>query len=143
MRKFIILFSIILIIVALVTINYKEFKREKNSVIAYNLEFEKNLQKEILGLDLTTIINKVINNNEKNNVEIGQDKRYINNETNSINIDIWMTDTEETYTMEMLYNGGVENFVQYYGNIYFKCTKIEYHKETGKVSYLYFEQVSE
>lgn len=142
MRKFIILFSIILIIVALVTINYKEFKREKNSIIAYNLEFEKNLQKEILGLDLTTIINKVINNNEKNNVEIGQDKRYINNGTNSINVDIWMTDTEETYPMEMLYNGGVENFVQYYGSIYFKCTKIEYHKETGKVSYLYFEQVS-
>ena len=107
MRKFIILFSIILIIVALVTINYKEFKREKNSVIAYNLEFEKNLQKEILGLDLTTIINKVINNNEKNNVEIGQDKRYINNGTNSINVDIWMTDTEETYPMEMLYNGGL------------------------------------
>lgn len=143
MKKFIILFSIILIIVAVVTINYKGFQREKNSVIAYNLEFEKNLQKEILGLDLTTIINKVINNNEKNNVEIGQNKRYINNGTNSINIDIWMTDTEETYPMEMLYNGGVENFVQYYGNIYFKCTKIEYHKETGKVSYLYFEQVSE
>ena len=143
MRKFIILFSIILIIVALVTINYKEFKREKNGVIAYNLEFEKNLKKEILGLDLTTIINKVINNNEKNNVEIGQDKRYINNGINSINIDIWMTDTKETYPMEMLYNGGVENFVQYYGNIYFKCTKIDYHKQTGKVSYLYFEQVSE
>ena len=143
MKKIIILFSIILIIVALVTINYKEFKREKNGVIAYNLEFEKNLKKEILGLDLTTIINKVINNNEKNNVEIGQDKRYINNGTNSINIDIWMTDTKETYSMEMLYNGGVENFVQYYGNIYFKCTKIDYHKQTGKVSYLYFEQVSE
>ena len=34
MKKIIILFSIILIIVALVTINYKEFKREKNGVIA-------------------------------------------------------------------------------------------------------------
>ena len=143
MKKFIILFSIILIIVAVVTINYKEFQREKNSVTAYNLEFEKNFQKEILGLDLTTIINKVINNNEKNNVEIGQDKKYINNGINSINIDIWMTDTEETYPMEMIYNGGVEEFVQYYGNIYFKCTKIEYHKETGKVSYIYFEQISE
>ena len=117
MKKIIILFSLILIIVAVVAINYKGFQREQNSVTAYNLEFEKNLQKEILGLDLTTIINKVINNNEKNNVEMGQDKRYINNGTNSINIDIWMTDTKETYSMEMLYNGGVENFVQYYGNI--------------------------
>ena len=143
MKKFIILFSIILIIVAVVTINYKGFQREKNSVIAYNLEFEKNLQKEILGLDLTTIINKVINNNEKNNVEIGQDKKYINNKTNSINIDIKMIDTDKIYTMETFYNGGIEQFVQNYGSIQFKCTKIEYHKKTGKVSYLYFEQVSE
>lgn len=143
MKKFIILFSVILIIVAIVAINYKEFQREKNSVNAYNLEFEKNFQKEILGLDLTTIINKVINNNEKNNVEMGQDKKYLNNGKDSISIDIFMTDTDEIYSMEMIYNGGVEDFVQHYGNIYFKCTKIEYHKETGKVSYLYFEQVSE
>lgn len=143
MKKIIILFSVIVIIVAIVSINYNKFKSEKNTVNAYNFEFEKNLQKQILGLDLTTIINKVINNNEKNNVEIGYDKQYINNGINSINIDIWMTDTKEKYPMETLYNGGIENFVQYYGNIYFKCTKIDYHKQTGKVSYLYFEQVSE
>jgi hypothetical protein len=92
---------------------------------------------------LTTIINKVINNNEKNNVEIGQDNKYIDNQTDSINIDIKMTDIDKVYSMETLYNGGVEKFVQYYGNIQFKCTQIEYHKKTGKVSYLYFEQISE
>ena len=143
MKKIIILLSIVIIVIVLVAVNYINYKTDYKNIQKYNLEFEENYQKEIYGIDLTTIINKVINNNEKNNVEIGQDKRYINNGTNSINIDIWMTDTEEPYPMEMLYNGGVENFVQYYGNIYFKCTKIEYHKETGKVSYLYFEQVSE
>ena len=143
MKKFLILFSIILIIVAVVTINYNGFKREKNNINSYNFEFEKNFQKEISGIDLTTIINKVINNNEKNNVEIGQDKKYINNDENSINVDIMMTDTQETYPMEILYNGGIENFVQYYGDIYFKLTQIEYHNKTGRVSYLYFEQITE
>lgn len=143
MKKFIILISIVVIMVVIVSFNYMDYTRQHNEVLKYNLEFEKYYQKEIYGIDLTTIINKVINNNEKNNVEIGQDKKYITNDTDSINIEIKMTDTNQVYTMEILYNGGMEQFVQYYGNIQFKCTKIEYHKKTGKISYLYFEQISE
>lgn len=143
MKKIIILLSVVIIIIAVVAFNYMSYQKEHNNTLKYNLQFEENYQKEIYGIDLTTIINKVINNNEKNNVEIGQDKKYINNETNSINIDIKMTDTDKIYSMETIYNGGVEQFVQHYGNIQFKCTNIEYHKKTGKVSYLYFEQISE
>ena len=144
MKKNIILLSIVVvIIVAVVSFNYINYTKQHNEILKYNLEYENNYQKEIYGIDLTTIINKVINNNEKNNVEIGQDKKYINNETNSINIEIKIIDTDEIYSMETLYNGGLEQFVQYYGNIQFKCTKIEYHKKTGRVSYLYFEQISE
>ena len=143
MKKIIILLSIVIAIIAIVTFNYTSYNNQINNTKKYNLEYEKNYQKEIYGIDLTTIINKVINNNEKNNVEIGQDKLYKNNNTNSINIDIKMTDTDEVYPMETIYNGGMEQFVQYYNNIKFKCTSIKYHKQTGKVSYLYFEQISE
>lgn len=143
MKRIIILFSIVIAIIATVGFNYMNYKKEYRNTLKYNLEFEENYQKEIYGIDLTTIINKVININEKNNVEKNQNKQYINNNTNSINIDIRMTDTDKTYPMEILYNGGIEQFVQYYGNIQFKCTKIEYHKATGKVKYLYFEQISE
>lgn len=143
MKKVIILISVIIIIVVMVSFNYINFQKEKNEVVKYNLEFEEIYQKEIYGIHLTTIINKVINNNERNNVEKGQDKKYLDNKTNSIRVDIMMKDTNEIYPMEILYNGGIEEFVQYYGNIQFKCTKIEHHKQTGKVSYLYFEQVSQ
>ena len=143
MKKIIILLSIVIIIVAVVAFNYMSYIKEYNSTLKYNLEFEENYEKEIYGTDLTTIINKVINNNEKNNVEKGQDKKYINNNINSINVEIKIIDTNEVYSMETFYNGGIEQFVQNYGSIQFKCTKIEYHKKTGKVSYLYFEQISE
>ena len=143
MKKFIILFSIIIIIVSVVTINYMSYTKEQDNAKKYNLEYEKYYEQKIYGTHLTTIINKVINSNEKNNVEKDKNNKYIDNETNSINIDIMMTDTNETYAMEILYNGGIERFVQNYGNIQFECTKIQYHKETGKVSYLHFEQVSE
>ena len=143
MKKNIILISIAIIIISIVGINYMAYQKQYEESVKYNLEFEKNFQKEIYGIDLTTVINRVINNNEKNNVEIGQDKKYINNNIDSIRIDIMMKDTNEVYPMEIIYNGGIEQFVQYYSSIKFKCTKIEYHKKTGKVCYLYFEQISE
>lgn len=143
MKRTIILLSIVVIIIGIVAFNYMNYQRQYNDIKKYNLEFEQNYQKEIYGRDLTTIINKVINNNEQNNVEISQEKKYINNDINSINVEIKITDTNQIYSMEALYNGGIEKFVEYYGNIQFKCTKIEYHQKTGKVSYLYFEQISE
>lgn len=143
MKKFIVLFSIVIIVVVTVAFNYMNYTNEQNEIKNYNLEFEKNYQKEIYGIDLTTIINRVINNNENNNVEKDQNNRYINNEKNSIKIEVKMTDIDEVFAMETLYNGGMEQFVQYYANIQFKCTKIEYHKKTGKISYMYFEQISE
>ena len=142
MRKYVILFSIVIIIVTTVTFKYMNYANQNNEIFKYNLEFENIYQKEINGVDLTTMINKVINNNEKNNVEKGQDKKYINNERDSINIEIKMTDIDKVFAMEIIYNGGMEQFVQHYSNIRFKCTKIEYHKKTGKVSYMYFEQIS-
>ena len=143
MKKIIILLSVVIIIIAVVAFNYMSYQKEHNNTLKYNLQFEENYQKEIYGIDLTTIINKVINNNEKNNVEIGQYKKYEDNGTNSINIDIKMLDIDEVYSMETFYRGGIEQFVQHYGNIKFKCTQIKYHKQTGKVSYLYFEQISQ
>ena len=143
MKKIIIFCSIVLVIIATVWFNYMNYKSNYNSTLKENLEFEKLYQKEIYGTDLTTIINKVINSNEKNNVEISKEKKYINNDINSINIYIKMVDIDSIYSMETLYNGGMEKFIEYYGNIQFKCTQIDYHKSTKKIKYLQFEQISQ
>ena len=143
MKKFVIFFCIIIAILAIFWINYNNYKINHNRILSENFEYEELYNQEIYGTDLTTVINKVINNNEKNDVEKNSSQKYINNDTNSINIDIKMLDTEKTYSMEILYNGGIEKFVEYYGNIKFKCKKIEYHKSTGKVKYLYFEQITQ
>ena len=52
-------------------------------------------------------------------------------------------DNDTTYDMETLYAGGMEKFVQYYNEIKFKCTKIDYHKSNGKVKYLFIEQITQ
>ena len=88
------------------------------------------------------LINKAIDDNTKNEITKNNKGKYIENETNSIRIDIKFTDDDSIHTMEEIYLGGIDIFVQYYNQIKFKCTKIEYHQTTHKVKYMFFEQVS-
>ena len=67
---------------------------------------------------------------------------YTDNGKNSIRIDIKFTDDDSVHTMEEIYNGKTSTFMQYYNQIRFKCSNIEYHEKTGIVKYMYFEQVS-
>ena len=137
----IVIFCIVCIILALIFVKYKNFLAEKANIKAQNLEYEETLNKQILGTELTSVINKAVDNNEKNKVQKDDQGFYIKNETNSIQIEVKTTDNdkEETYKMESFYNNGMIEFVHYYDTIYFECTKIEYNP-LGKVSYMLFEQ---
>ena len=53
-----------------------------------------------------------------------------------------MNDNDSIYQMETFYKNGMQNFLNYYGNIKFKCTDIKYHKTTNKVKYMLFEQIT-
>ena len=44
--------------------------------------------------------------------------------------------------MEMFANNGIQNFLEYYNNIQFKCVDIKYHENTKLVKSLLFEQVT-
>lgn len=136
MKKIIIFFVITLIIICIISGLYINYKANYNLLKRENLEFERYLNKEIYGTELSTLINKVINNNEKNKNQSKQDN-YL------INIEIKFSDNKETYKMETIYNGGIQNFVSYYGNIKFKCIEVKYYKSTSKIEYLLFEQTTE
>ncbi len=116
--------------------NYYEAKRENN-------QFESYLNQEFYGADVVTLINKAYDNNLTNQVEKDKEGKFVENDNNSIKIDIKMTDTDTVYDMETLYAGGMDTFVKYYNTIKFKCSKLEYHNSTGKVKYLYIEQITE
>ena len=47
---------------------------------------------------------------------------------------------EQIYTMETLYNGGMDRFVKYYGQILFRATEIKYN-ENKRIKYILFEQI--
>lgn len=143
MKKLALFFLIVVIIVSGISYMYLNYKANYHEAQKQNKQFESYLGQEIYGSELTTIINKAVDNNENNEVEKDNKGNYINNDNNSIQIDIDILDNEKTYKMETLYQGGMDKFVQYYGEIKFKCMKLEYHKQTNKVKYMLFEQITE
>lgn len=133
-----ILFTIIIFsIYGLITNSQKQ----NNSLKKYNKEYEQYLNKTINGTELATLINKVTNINEKNNIQKDKKDFYIENEDNSIKIEIKLIVTEKTYPMEEIYNKDTAEFVKYFSLEKFKCTNIEYHEKTGKIKKILFEQI--
>ena len=138
--KIFIFLALVVIIVALVGYKFISYKNEQNQIQKENLEFDKYKDQDVNGIDVASLINKAIDRNTKNKVEKDDQGNFIANDNTSIEIEVYMTDNETTYKMESFYNAGTEQFVQYYANINFKCSKVEYHKN-GKIKYMLFEQI--
>ena len=143
MKKLFIFFVAVLIIVAIVSYNYISYKIKNENIISENSYFEKYKDKEVNGLDVATVINKAIDKNTKNKIEKDEKGIFLPNNENSLEIEIYMLDNEKVYKMETIYSGGTEQFVQYYSDIKFKCSKMEYHEKTGRIKYLFFEQIEQ
>ncbi len=142
MKKTLAIIIIIFLIVTFSVINFVlNIQTESRQIKKENMEYEYYLNKEIYGTDVATIINKAIENNKKNNVSLDENNFYIENKENSIKIELKMISIDKTYQMESIYNNDVTTFVKYFNLIKFKCSNIEYHKKTGKVSKIIFEQI--
>ncbi len=142
MKKIIIFFAIVIICLSGISYLYLVWQSNENAINKHNIAFEKYYQQEVYGQDIATIINKAVDSNQKNNVPKDKDGKYIENETNSIKINIKMIDNDNIYAMETIYNNEVSEFIKYYSQIKFKCTDIQYHESTKMVKSLFFEQVS-
>ena len=132
---------IILIVVIVVAVNLKNEEKKKLEQEAYNLPFEEYNKDNLNGLDITTMINKAINHNEKNHVEKDEKGKYIDDGDSSIRVFVHIGDN--TYNMERINELGMESFIEYFGPLSFKCEEIKYHEETGKVSEITFQAYGE
>ena len=143
MKKIAIFLLIIIGIVS--TISYLYLNSINNQRIAQkeNIKFEIYKDEEITGAEVTTLINKAINSNQQNEVEKDKKGRYVDNATNSINIDIKFIDDDVTYNIEKIYNNGLDKFLTYYRDIKLKCVDVQYHDKTQKIKYMLFEQITQ
>lgn len=142
-QTFFMTLAVIFIIICIVCTILINLRAEKSEIKKENLEYEEYLNKEILGTDVASLISKIIDSNEKNNVQKDDKGYYIDNDINSIKVDLKMTTIDKTYPMEEIYNNKIRSFVQNFNLIKFKCTSIQYHEKTGKVSKLVFEELEQ
>ena len=143
-KTLIYIISIVVILITIIMSKYYSYKESQSKIQENNLRYEKYLDKEIKGRDIATLINQAVDDNEKFFIKKNEKGKYILDEENSVNVEIKITDfaKERIYTMETLYNGGMSEFVKYYGEINFKSEKIQYHKN-GKISYILLGQIKE
>ena len=106
-----------------------------------NQEYENLAKGNILGTSLMSLINRAINQNEKNGLEKDSQNRYIENEENSIKIEVKFLESDKIYPMEAISNLGSEQFIKNYNSMQFQCTKKEYHEKTKYMKYMLFEQI--
>ena len=142
MKKIIILICIVVVIIATFAYVYNSKMYTLKLAIQKKEFYESYLQKEITGIEVASIINKVVDENEKNKAiknTRGMDEK---NNKNNIELEISFIDNDKTYTINEIYNSGIDKFVQYYGQIIFKCTDIIYHTNTQSISKIIFAQVN-
>ena len=106
------------------------------------------MNKDIYGTDVITLINKAIDNNKKNNIHQDEKGYFIENEDDSLIIELVMITNEEkektkTYKMETISKAGVEAFISNFNTAKFKITEIKYHKKTNKLKYIQISQLNE
>lgn len=146
MKKVLISLLIILAIVTIIVLVYiSNNNRAIMEIKKNNQEYELYLNKEIFGTDVSTIINKATDSNERNDIQKDEKGFYIENDTNSIKVEIVMLndDTTKTYQMETIQKVGMNGFIDNFNLINFKCSKIEYHNKTKLVSKIIFEQIEQ
>ena len=116
------------------------YRRTQANIAQYNKQYESWYSKQILGTDFISIINKTIDNNEKNDIQKDENNIYIEDNEKSVKIYVKFLESDNIFDMEAISNNGIENFIQNYATFSFKCTKIDYHK-TGNVKSLFFEEI--
>jgi len=142
LKKQIAVVIILLLIILFSSIAYiTKVQKENIEIKKYNSWYESYFNKEIYGTEVVTIINKAIEENKKNHIKKDEKNLYIENDEDSIKIELKMITVEKTYQMETIYNNDINNFIKHFNLIIFKCSEIQYHKTTGKISKLIFEQI--
>lgn len=146
MKKTVVIISLILLIIIIICIvGINANSKANKAVKQQNSEYEKYLENDIYGTDVITLINKATSDNEANNVTKDEKGFYINNNNNSITIELVMITNEEkqettVYKMETISKVGITEFIKNFNTEKFKCTKKEYHEQTGKISYIEISQ---
>ena len=139
MKKIIIWIFLITIVIISVFFNwYKKNLKILEDVRSFNSQFDVSLNDEVNGVDLTTVINKAMENNNQYKIEKNSKGVFKDDGKNSIKIMIKPTKDGNMFPMEAFEMVGMSDFTKNFGSAIFKVTNIEHHKN-GRISKIEYE----
>lgn len=138
---------IVAVIVILIAVKISDNNTKKSAILSFNAQFEEYKNRTLYGTDVTSIINKAIDNNDLNEVKKDDDGNYIQDDMNSIKIEIILLSTDKDgnvnevqYPMETLQKAGLDGFITRFSVTPFECSSIEY-KDSGRISKIVLKQL--
>ena len=137
-KVIIVILSIFLIIMISIYMNYRQAVSKELQAKKFNQDYEFFNKEAILGTDVTTMINKAMDNNEKHGIKKDENGVYIPDDEYSVKIYVYMIIDENTYPMEQLVQTGLSEFTRYFGEVHFNCTDVKYHKTNGRIAEMTF-----
>lgn len=142
-KSFFIILAILFVVASAIGLYIYNASRIDKMATKHNQQYEVYCNKNILGTDLISLINKAIDYNEKNNVPKQENSiYYINNNTNSIQISVKFIENDKTIKMEDIAEKETETFIKFFATSTFICNDIKYHEQTKNVQSMYFEQIN-
>ena len=85
-KNFFIILTILLIIAIIVGYTVHNYRKQQIQIAQYNKQYESWYGKKMLGTDFISIINKTIDNNEKNDVQKDENNVYLEDNEKSVKI---------------------------------------------------------
>lgn len=146
------IFLTLAIVVIIITMQIRQNEKNRQEALTFNLEYERYKDKDLYGIDIVTVINKAVDNNIKNEIAKDENSRYINDGEKSIQVELSLIvgidektgeKKQVTHPMERLIEVDLEGFITNFNLTLFKVKTMEYHKKTGRVSKIVFEQIEE
>lgn len=140
-KTFIIILIIFIAIFTAVVIAVVDLQQTGKQVKQFNQVFEECTDKTLLGSEIASLINKAIDYNERNQIAKNDKGIYQDDGKYSVHIFVKLKKDGEYFDMERINAFKITEFVKNFSLQDFKCKGIEYHKDTKRVSKVYFETI--
>lgn len=128
--------TLVIVIVAVIGVNIYSYNERLKATEKNNKNYQSYYNVEVLGSDVGSLINKILDTNSKNNIQKDENGKEI-----SISITIKFLELDKNISIEAIEKQGVDRFIKNFGAETFKCTEIEYYPNAKGVKSMHFEQV--
>ena len=85
-KTFMVLLLAFCIVVLIIVVNFNSYQKNMRQVLNFNKQYEEYNKEEVPGVDITTLINKAISNNEKYQISKDENGLYVDDGKYSIKI---------------------------------------------------------